>query len=230
MVTADHWGEITAVIQPNPSATRVNCPRRRRPLSPHTPNLDIRVRQLVQDACDRLAPLDAHHHLPELRVRAEPYPHPDRRVRHPPMHRPHPAELMREPHHRPRRRIEAGRRQQLEPDTGAEVEGTEVSVEDEHRDQDRDNGGGHPPESAARDQVSQTERLRRSVFQHGLTAMCAGEHVGIRSRGEKASLKCGIWRPVIDCERDADVPADALREKLDHHRGGSPSQDAPATT
>ncbi|MGW4528593.1 hypothetical protein [Amycolatopsis sp. NPDC004378] len=58
--------------------------------------------------------------------------------------------------------------------------GTKVSVEDEDRDQDRDRGGGHPPERATREEVAHTERLRRTVFQHGLAAMRAGEHVGIR--------------------------------------------------
>ncbi|UOZ07068.1 hypothetical protein [Amycolatopsis sp. WQ 127309] len=90
-------------------------------------DLDVRIRQLVQNTGHRLTSLDAHHHLPELRVRADP----DRGRRHPPVHRPHTPQLMREPEHRPRRRIERGHRQQIEPDTGAEVAGTNVSVEDE---------------------------------------------------------------------------------------------------
>jgi hypothetical protein len=72
------------------------------------------------------------------------------------VHRPRPAELVREREHRLRRRVEGSRRQEVEPDTGAEVVGTEVSVEDEHRDQGRGYRGGHPPERAARDQVAQT--------------------------------------------------------------------------
>jgi hypothetical protein len=61
---------------------------------------------------------------------------------------------IRTPEHRLRRRIEAGRRQQVEPDTGAEVVGTKVSVEDEDRDQDRDHRSGHPPEGATREKVA----------------------------------------------------------------------------
>lgn len=79
---------------------------------------------------------------------------------------------------------------------------------DEHRDQDRGSHGGHPPERAAHDEVAQTERLRRPVFQHGLTAMRAGEHVGIRT---EAGFSAPTWlkRTSVDAgERGADVGPD----------------------
>jgi hypothetical protein len=106
---------------------------------------------------------------------------------------------MRKAEHRPRRRIERRRRQQVEPDTGAEVVGTNVSVEDEYRDQDRDRGGSHPPERAAREDVVQTERLRRAVLERDLAATRAGEHVGIRSEALNRLLTrepSGLRRPI----------------------------------